>query len=133
MKRCLICEKELEDSDCGNNVESAGQLIASFDYGSRYDHLGYRTPIPENTTPVDKMAACHEIVAYICDDCFEKRCHLFEGYKYEDVTEVVTEKDQDGVMYVRNRSQHVCTRSGRDGGVRWGWLCERKLKIPIEP
>lgn len=76
---CLICEKEIAKLHDGTEcINGGGCLIASFGYGSKHDQIhGYI----ENSTPLDKLLNCDEVVAYICDDCTERKTHCFEGYR----------------------------------------------------
>jgi hypothetical protein len=59
-----------------------------------------------------------------------KKHHLFEGYNFEDKLVVAHEQDADGTWRLRRHSQSVCIREhGREGGVRYGILCEKKLVV----
>jgi len=75
-KSCLICGKSLPWEESMELVEGGGFVVLSFHYGSRHDQLA---------TWVDKdkkseLLRCDEIRAYICDDCFENKLDLFEGW-----------------------------------------------------
>ena len=37
--------------------------------------------IPKEALRVHKLAACSHILGVLCDDCFEKKAHLFKGYE----------------------------------------------------
>jgi hypothetical protein len=37
--------------------------------------------IPKDADRVYRLAACSHILAVLCDDCFEKKAHLFKGYE----------------------------------------------------
>lgn len=64
---CLICEEMI--------TPSSGLCTVEFGYGSRYDQLGCG-----GDNMIDKLLACSIVEAYICDDCFEKKAHLFNGF-----------------------------------------------------
>jgi len=82
---CLVCDKEL-DYDPGEshrgNVMDAGFMLVTFHYGSRHDQChgfaGRKNHVGES--PMEKMLACDEIEAFICDDCFEKKFDKMKGY-----------------------------------------------------
>lgn len=98
MPRCLVCEKELrheamkvdKPDHLGRTrynhppiVYDAGEVQVSFSYGSNHDQGGSGY---EPKTPIEKLLSCHEIRGYLCDDCFEKKLHLFEGWdRIEDI------------------------------------------------
>jgi hypothetical protein len=114
---CVICEKELEpvSYDSIGQPYYGGELKVSFNYGSRYDYMGYQLPVtgppytdhdmgepmgvitsgtfvgtePREETlnsesRAERLASCHRIIGVICDDCFEKKAHLFRGYQKPD-------------------------------------------------
>jgi hypothetical protein len=80
--KCLCCEKDIL-IDQNGFLNDAGYAYISFDYGSRHDQGkgfgGYRL---ESETPdrKEKLLACDDIVAFICDDCFDKKQLLLKGY-----------------------------------------------------
>lgn len=85
---CLICEKEILHLDnCPENVNDAGELDASFCYGSRHDQIGDYAGEPQNE--LAKLLQCKIVKAYICDDCFERKMKCFEGYNVEHKSTVV--------------------------------------------
>lgn len=60
-----------------------GFMLISFHYGSRHDQChGFsgRKNRNDNDKPMDKLLACDEIEAFICDDCFEKKHTKMKGY-----------------------------------------------------
>jgi hypothetical protein len=77
--KCVFCERELEPVFEDNQFQAfgGGDLKVSFGFGSRHDHLGQR---PDSEVPLERLLACDVIVGFICDDCFEKKHELFEGY-----------------------------------------------------
>jgi len=81
--KCICCERVLP-SAFDNSIEhplDGGEVRISFHYGSRYDHLGYRTSDRTAlTTKPEQLASCHKIFGVICDDCFEKKAELLRGY-----------------------------------------------------
>lgn len=111
---CIVCEKELEPVDYASVAQpyDGGEIRANFSFGSRYDYIGFRSPVVGppytehdlgepfgviksgqliGTEPregsmdaperANRLAACSHILAVICDDCFEKKAHLFKGYE----------------------------------------------------
>lgn len=101
MLQCLICEKELVTHDISGTkwlplIDCGGRITIHMGYGSRFDCAWYmmatpsELPITDKTTfkradfPVENremnLLSCNSIQAGICDDCFEKKQHLFKGY-----------------------------------------------------
>lgn len=77
--KCLCCEKVLGEMYAGRESftpEDGGRMMVSFGYGSRHDQGGSGPAV----TPIDKLLNCNEIEAYICDDCFEKKFDLMNGF-----------------------------------------------------
>lgn len=87
MARCLCCEKYLPIQPSGQDYiqpDGAGTMKVKFGYGSRHDMLGvYPSDDPK---PIEKLLGCAEVVAYICDDCFEQKFNLMHGFS---ITETV--------------------------------------------
>jgi len=75
--QCLICEKDLQGEaadDLGHIVYDGGTLELTMGYGSRYD--GYL----DNGDFKSRLLSSTVIRTFICDDCFEKKIKLFEGW-----------------------------------------------------
>lgn len=73
---CLCCEKPLAFNDC-NAIDGGGKMSLVFGYGSTHD--GLRTLASKNRR--DKLLMADIIEAYICDDCFDKKSRLMNGYR----------------------------------------------------
>jgi len=78
MKKCLLCRNSMEEDQHG--FFTGGTLYANFGYHSRFDDCPGLPPPGVNVTPPERLSMCREVVAYICNDCFEKNYELFEGY-----------------------------------------------------
>jgi len=96
--RCLVCDKQLDYEPGPNhtgNVYDGGFMLLSFHYGSSHDQChgfsGRKTmilgipvmpgePEPPEPTPSQKLLACDEIEAFICDECFVKKSDRMKGY-----------------------------------------------------
>ena len=79
--RCIICDKQIELLEgSSGNLKNAGMLKAYFGYGSDHDQLGAQGYLPEPVDRLTRLLRCDEVVAYICDSCFEKKIELFEGF-----------------------------------------------------
>jgi len=90
--KCLKCEKEMEPEEycTDHQPNGGGELRARFNYGSRHDQgIGFVEPKndKEDSNDPDKrvmaILGCTIVRAYICDECFKKNIHLFEGWKEE--------------------------------------------------
>jgi hypothetical protein len=79
---CLVCDKELKLEQHTGNVIDGGPMLVSFHYGSRHDQMGSKSEYYQET-PLDKLLACDEIEAFICDDCFERKVEKMKGYEIE--------------------------------------------------
>ncbi len=77
---CLCCEKALETTH-DTVVYDGGWMVVDFGYGSRFDYDCNTSLRPVSSDSVPEVLACDEIRAYICDDCFEQKANLFEGYR----------------------------------------------------
>ena len=87
---CLICEKAISILEDMPNPVGAGTLTACFGYGSGHDQLGARSiPMKGDAPRLDKLLSCDRIRAWICDDCFEKKHHLFQGFEIKKTVEEV--------------------------------------------
>lgn len=75
MKKCLCCEKEIKEEK--HFLMGAGSLLLNFGYGSKFDQF-LSASVQESV--LDSLVSCQKVVAYICDDCFELKSKLFEGY-----------------------------------------------------
>lgn len=74
---CLVCEKELNFDDSTLLVEDAGFLYLEFHYGSRHDMcIGWESK-PRTDDLLDVNLDGKRIEAFLCDDCFENKRHLF--------------------------------------------------------
>jgi len=78
MKKCLLCQNPFEDDPHG--FIAGASLSANFGYHSKFDNCPALPPSEVNLTGSERLSLCREVVAYICDGCFEKNYHLFEGY-----------------------------------------------------
>lgn len=70
---CLVCEKPLtHEHDFPDVVYDGGYMVIHMAYGSIHDtgSRGYD----------GALAGCQEVHAYLCDQCFETKQHLFRGY-----------------------------------------------------
>lgn len=91
---CLICEKKIDLIEPGFDMLDGGGFVkVSFGYGSKHDQIGLREPkhndkypiesipIPgvENEDLITRILASYKVCSYICDECFEKKIHLFWG------------------------------------------------------
>ena len=114
MTQCIIYEKELlpvrEGHEANEQYLGAGEIKMVFDYGSRYDWMGYTEPVHEGPVRTVKvgdfeveiqdvvdrkptedtlksedrakqLSGCNRISAQLCDDCFAAKAHLFRGYQ----------------------------------------------------
>lgn len=72
---CLVCEKILDIKQ--GSVMDGGRCNVSFGYGSQHDQIGAIYGLSD----IDNLLLCNRIIAYICDECFDKKSTLFEGYK----------------------------------------------------
>lgn len=80
--KCFICEKEVVYLDnMPNNPDNAGTISVHFGYGSRYDGTGMGYFENSDEPRVDRLASCDIISGVLCDDCFEKKQHLLDGYE----------------------------------------------------
>jgi len=107
--KCLICEKGLDPVSKTPKPKAieqyyyGGDCEISFHYGSRFDWLGFRSPVTKDNKIVGskpraeaansdirthRLSSCSDIRFAICDDCFETKSHLFRGY----------EKNEDGKL-----------------------------------
>lgn len=94
--KCLKCEKEMqylaadaaEVSDNNKCIDNGGRLDANFGYGSVHDQIGQT--IQEPKTHMDRLENAQIIRAYICDSCFARHAHLFEGFNVHAPRPVVT-------------------------------------------
>ena len=75
--KCLICKNELK-ADPNGDYFAGGNILMSFGYGSKHDQLGVAQP-PHSD--LDKLLACNQIRARICDNCFDEVYLLCEGWK----------------------------------------------------
>ncbi len=69
------------DYDDGPRPDAGGAVNISFGYGSKFDHIAYPEPhfCPEENRAF-QLACCPNIWGAACDECFEKKAHLFQGY-----------------------------------------------------
>lgn len=74
---CFCCENELE-VDCDTIVNDGGWMNIDFGYGSKFDYDRNASLGAEDE--VGKLLQCNEVRAYICDECFERKFKLCEGY-----------------------------------------------------
>ena len=80
--KCLICFKELEPVEHGESQPyDGGEIQVRFGFGSRHDQEFN----PDGQSRRDGLLGCQQIVAYICDDCFDQRIDCFEGYSIENI------------------------------------------------
>ena len=90
---CLVCEKTMEMADPDSTTNPiGGTLDVDFGFGSRFDQMkGWSSagdgPYPrtcrydgEEPPMIDKLLSADQLMAYICDDCFEKKLHCFCGF-----------------------------------------------------
>jgi hypothetical protein len=83
--KCVFCERELEPFSVDSfQPYDGGQLTLNFSFGSRYDQI---ESSPNSDDPMKRMLSSDLLVGYICDDCFDKKHHLFEGYHAIKTTE----------------------------------------------
>jgi hypothetical protein len=79
--QCIICERELEPAFEGAEErcqpDGGGSFALGFSYGSRHDQLNKD---PDSEDRMTKLLSSDWIMGYFCDDCFEKKHHLLEGY-----------------------------------------------------
>jgi len=78
MKKCLLCQKSMNED--GDGFISGCTMYLHFGWKSRYDDAPGLPPPGVVLTPAERLAICREVVAYLCDECYEKNYHLFEGY-----------------------------------------------------
>ena len=74
---CLICEKQVNMLN-EYNLDGAGEIIVSFGYGSNHDQIGVPDLTPQKR--MDVLLSSDTIKSVICDSCFEKKEHCFNGY-----------------------------------------------------
>jgi hypothetical protein len=89
--QCLICEKNIKliYSNYPNNPDNGGEITVSFGYGSKHDQLPFIERSLDAPLRIDNLLSCDLIKAWICDDCFEKKQHLFNGFQIKkQVTEI---------------------------------------------
>ena len=82
--QCLICEKDIQTTH-KELYDDAGFILISFHFGSRFDQCkgcGGRDH-QKDASRLQKLLACDEIEACICDDCFEKKSALCRGFSVE--------------------------------------------------
>lgn len=69
------------DHEC---VMDGGTLELYMGYDSRFDEGGYRScpqPNPQDPNYQEVTLMGSDLIkTYLCDDCFEKKMHLFEGW-----------------------------------------------------
>lgn len=106
--QCIICEKELrslaEAIDPLCCIEGGGVIDVHMGYGSSYDQAILWEPAvssPEEVITKDtkwkrvdwainsdnklrNLMACNKVRGCICDECLEKKQHLFKGYWTDD-------------------------------------------------
>lgn len=71
----MLCQKKLRIDKISGNVLGGGSgNLDVFGYGSCHDQLG---TAPKN--PLKKLLQADRMIFYICDECFEKNAHLFQG------------------------------------------------------
>lgn len=87
--KCLICEKEIKTLDDVPNLDGAGTLTACFDYGSGHDQFSVHSCPIKDRTSLENLLACDRIKTWICDDCFEHKQHLFQGFRVKKTVEEV--------------------------------------------
>lgn len=88
--RCIFCEKELPanqgSKESNFQPENGGEVRVSFHYGSKYDYIGYQSPVLEPYSHKNhsdrsvRLAGCSHIMGVICDSCFRAKSHLFQGW-----------------------------------------------------
>lgn len=87
--KCIFCEKDMTGIADTFQPDDGGEVRINFSYGSRHDqeldmkgcgfHIHHVIELSE--TRLQKLLCCEKIVGYVCDDCFEKKQHLFSGYE----------------------------------------------------
>lgn len=80
--QCLVCDGNLY-IDENNCIGMGGTMTVEFGFGSCHDQMKDwgGTPACFNPKhPEDKLLACDQVVAYLCDGCFRKKRDKFQGF-----------------------------------------------------
>lgn len=85
--KCICCLKEVRTGEYADLPVDGGMVEVHFGYGSRHDQGS--AGLYEAATRLDKLLASHRILGAICDDCFESRQGLFEGFDVEEKSVLV--------------------------------------------
>ncbi len=83
---CFVCFKRLNVvlPNVISYPERGGEISFSFGYGSRYDLVGLKSSDPSKLDHSQRVALASKKVAVICDQCFEDRISLVEGYEQDE-------------------------------------------------
>lgn len=83
---CFVCAKRL-NAVFPNTIaqpDRGGEINLHFDYGSRYDWIKLRASDPSKLDHSERVARASKKVGVICDQCFEDRISLVEGYEQDE-------------------------------------------------
>ncbi len=72
---------KLIEPDFTRNPDHGGEITVHFGYGSRHDQLLCIERSLDAPLRIDNLLNCNLIKTWICDDCFEKKQHLFNGFR----------------------------------------------------